>query len=576
LTTKSNSNFSAVTLLVAGGGISNQSLIMSSCILQSVYPTAIIASIAQQTKPSKVVKSTTTSTTTTNNQRKKTTRQSFSYGSSAITNNNINTHNIHDNMHDDERIMSNTKVDTSNNYYSLQRQKPYFAIAPPSDDIIQHHLSINNILINKSICNTSPTTITVQPPEQFVSVVGRVGSVRRISQKLVFFDLLPPDTTIVNEQYPWRCPESGIDMAVQVIGGKTLCEFVDNEEQAISAIKSISTGQLLLIEGRSNIVGSFLTTINNDSINNWLTKRSFDIVLYTYQLLSSQQQQFVVSDNSSTSISNTRTSFLGGLQNNNLYSKTSNSFRYNGYVNNNNKMNNQINNYPLRSVTETEPSTRFDVYGDTFWRRPITEATETTISSNIAFSNNYYFDQNNNRYKSNAISKKITNIRSSSSSSGTSSSTRTNRQKNSSSNPLPSDPAMFLSINDVYTNTIDNNNSTVVVVVNDIVTAQLFDYHVKQLLSMTNLSPIQRLIGLDCEWKPNFLFDNEEHDNLSMNNTDTDRQRQPVLVLQISLHSLEKVYVLDLQMLLRPYLYHVESISIVTIIITITEILIFL
>ncbi|KAL3919044.1 MAG: hypothetical protein SGILL_003953 [Bacillariaceae sp.] len=47
------------------------------------------------------------------------------------------------------------------------------------------------------------------------------------------------------------------------------------------------------------------------------------------------------------------------------------------------------------------------------------------------------------------------------------------------------------------------------------------------------------LVGIDCEWKPNFLA---EYDN----------QAQPVLVLQICVHPLETVYLMDLQSLLRP------------------------
>ncbi|KAL3907494.1 MAG: hypothetical protein SGILL_008851, partial [Bacillariaceae sp.] len=47
------------------------------------------------------------------------------------------------------------------------------------------------------------------------------------------------------------------------------------------------------------------------------------------------------------------------------------------------------------------------------------------------------------------------------------------------------------------------------------------------------------LVGIDSEWKPNFLAED-------------DRQAQPVLVLQVCFHPLSKVYLLDLQTLLRP------------------------
>jgi hypothetical protein len=49
------------------------------------------------------------------------------------------------------------------------------------------------------------------------------------------------------------------------------------------------------------------------------------------------------------------------------------------------------------------------------------------------------------------------------------------------------------------------------------------------------------LTGLDCEWKPNFRLDSRW-------------EAQPVLLLQLSLHSLETVYLWDFQTLLRPLL----------------------
>ena len=52
-------------------------------------------------------------------------------------------------------------------------------------------------------------------------------------------------------------------------------------------------------------------------------------------------------------------------------------------------------------------------------------------------------------------------------------------------------------------------------------------------------SSVSPLVGIDCEWQPREFMENP---NLP----------QPVLLLQVSFHELEKVYVLDLQALLRP------------------------
>lgn len=51
------------------------------------------------------------------------------------------------------------------------------------------------------------------------------------------------------------------------------------------------------------------------------------------------------------------------------------------------------------------------------------------------------------------------------------------------------------------------------------------------------------LVGIDCEWKPNFLL------------SPTLEEKQPVLILQASLQRLGKIYLFDLQGLLRPCLH---------------------
>jgi hypothetical protein len=58
-----------------------------------------------------------------------------------------------------------------------------------------------------------------------------------------------------------------------------------------------------------------------------------------------------------------------------------------------------------------------------------------------------------------------------------------------------------------------------------------------------------RFIGIDCEWKPNFLLEGGSD------------EPQPVLLLPIALHPLLQVYLLDLQTLLRPLRETTEALN---------------
>lgn len=86
-----------------------------------------------------------------------------------------------------------------------------------------------------------------------------------------------------------------------------------------------------------------------------------------------------------------------------------------------------------------------------------------------------------------------------------------------------------------------------VLVVDSLASVHQFSHDVSQLLldMTTVISPDESndvaLIGMDCEWLPSFYLASPT-------------EPQPVLVLQISLHRLQKVYLLDLQTLLRPLL----------------------
>jgi prolyl-tRNA editing enzyme YbaK/EbsC (Cys-tRNA(Pro) deacylase) len=54
------------------------------------------------------------------------------------------------------------------------------------------------------------------------------------------------------------------------------------------------------------------------------------------------------------------------------------------------------------------------------------------------------------------------------------------------------------------------------------------------------------LVGMDCEWKPNFLAGGES---------------QPVLLLQLCIHPLQEIYLVDLQTLVRPLCQPTESMT---------------
>eukprot|EP00980_Cylindrotheca_fusiformis_P022803 scaffold9780_cov117-Cylindrotheca_fusiformis.AAC.3 len=89
-----------------------------------------------------------------------------------------------------------------------------------------------------------------------------------------------------------------------------------------------------------------------------------------------------------------------------------------------------------------------------------------------------------------------------------------------------------------------------VVVVDTTETLQSFAHDSLELLSNLNKSKESQqatLVGIDCEWQPNQLSPHG--------------QTQPVLLLQISFHSLGIVYLLDLQTLLRPLLSSDEEMN---------------
>jgi len=99
-----------------------------------------------------------------------------------------------------------------------------------------------------------------------------------------------------------------------------------------------------------------------------------------------------------------------------------------------------------------------------------------------------------------------------------------------------------LALGDVY----EDTDKASIEFVNDADSVSEFSGDVAKLLSAlgkdtsdNNRSSLSPFVGIDCEWQPREFMENK-------------KQPQPVLLLQIGLHALERVYILDLQALLRP------------------------
>jgi 3'-5' exonuclease len=78
-----------------------------------------------------------------------------------------------------------------------------------------------------------------------------------------------------------------------------------------------------------------------------------------------------------------------------------------------------------------------------------------------------------------------------------------------------------------------------IMIVHDLLTVKQFSNDLSQLLQRSGQSSTVGLVGIDCEWQPTFLLPST-------------RDPQPVLLLQVSLLPLKRVYLFDLQTLLRP------------------------
>jgi hypothetical protein len=146
----------------------------------------------------------------------------------------------------------------------LAAPKPFFPVSPPDTAIAEVFL------------RTDKKTKNPLKPV-LVSVVGRISGFRRMAKKYAFIDLAPPMDQHGPTDHPWQSADSGQDMAVQLIAGETLFQTI-GEVAGEEALKRFKVGQLILIEGKTN-VGT------RTSLGNWVDKKNLDIVLHSYSIL---------------------------------------------------------------------------------------------------------------------------------------------------------------------------------------------------------------------------------------------------------------------------------------------------
>ena len=157
-------------------------------------------------------------------------------------------------------------------------QKPFFQIAPPKGS-----LDMNS----QSDEPHRPIPVTA---------IGRVISVRRIAKRLVFADFAPPDYPMdpsfssaekqveYEKDMPWLSGEDGLPMYVQMIVGKTFCDSL-GEEEGPEALKTLKPGSLVLFRGAANVDPRQKNGWSN-SAGNWARKRSLDVIVSSFDVLS--------------------------------------------------------------------------------------------------------------------------------------------------------------------------------------------------------------------------------------------------------------------------------------------------
>ena len=127
---------------------------------------------------------------------------------------------------------------------------------------------------------------------QDVSVVVRLGSVRKMARKLVFASCSPggPRAQQISSQLEtdivpgaalnpltWRCVRDQDPMAVQLIFGKTVVSAL-GETVGVSALRALKPGQIIYVDG---VVGSN----KKWGLQNWHTHRCCDVLVRSFSVV---------------------------------------------------------------------------------------------------------------------------------------------------------------------------------------------------------------------------------------------------------------------------------------------------
>jgi 3'-5' exonuclease len=161
---------------------------------------------------------------------------------------------------------------------SEARPKPLFPVETPDTEEGQ-------LLLN------TETDLPSAPAVTWITLVGQISGIRRISKRLVFCDLLPPgfhddetgkgaegDFDANEDTKAWRSATDGKDLQVQLICGATICDAL-GEVQGQAALKGLRSGLIVLVQAKINVYNS------RDSLERWVSSRRLDLVLVSYQVL---------------------------------------------------------------------------------------------------------------------------------------------------------------------------------------------------------------------------------------------------------------------------------------------------
>ena len=163
---------------------------------------------------------------------------------------------------------------------STTRPKPLFPLETPDMEQAKALLSVS---LEEDLPPVDATWVTM---------VGKLGSIRRVSKRLVFCDLLPPGfecnekdgndvaELVAENPFPaeWRSAVDGKDLSVQLIGGSTLCQAM-GEAQGQAALRRLQAGKLVLIQAKLKGYSS------RDCLEQWVANRRLELTLVSFQLL---------------------------------------------------------------------------------------------------------------------------------------------------------------------------------------------------------------------------------------------------------------------------------------------------